>query len=173
MIAGLSINAFTLIHVIISLIAIATSFVVIFGMLRSDKLGGWTAVCLLFTVLTTVTGFMFSMNGFTPAIGTGVVSAVLLAFALVGLYVMKLAGPWRWIYVVTAVAAFWFNFFVLIVQSFEKLKFLNPTAPMVGPPFAEPVNTYFIVVQAVALLFFVVMGFLAARKFRPGFPLAK
>jgi hypothetical protein len=170
-IVGLSINAFTTLHVIISLIAIATSFVVMFGMLRSNKLPGWTAVCLLFTVLTTVTGFMFPFNGFTPAIGTGVVSAVLLAFALAGLYVMKLAGSWRWIYVVTAVAAFWFNVFVLIVQSFEKLKFLNPAAPMVGPPFAEPANTYFIVAQAAALLFFVVMGFLAARKFRPGFPL--
>jgi hypothetical protein len=170
-IVGLSINAFTTIHVIISLIAIATSFVVMFGMLRSNKLAGWTAVCLLFTVLTTVTGFMFPFNGFTPAIGTGVVSAVLLAFALVGLYVMKLAGSWRWIYAVTAVAAFWFNVFVLIVQSFEKLKFLNPAAPMVGPPFAEPANTYFIVAQAVALLFFVAMGFLAAKKFRPGFPL--
>jgi hypothetical protein len=171
MIVGLPIDTFTKLHVIISLIAIATSFVVMFGMLRSNKLAGWTAVCLLFTVLTTVTGFMFPLNGFTPAIGTGVVSAVLLAFALVGLYVMKLAGPWRWIYVVTAVAAFWFNAFVLIVQSFEKLKFLNAAAPMVGPPFAEPANTYFIVAQAVTLLFFIVMGFLAARKFRPAFPL--
>lgn len=168
MVVGLSIQAFTTLHVIISLIAIATSFVVMFGMLGSNKLPGWTAVCLFFTVLTTVTAFMFPFNGFTPAIGTGIVSAVLLAFALVGLYVKKLAGSWRWIYVVTAVAAFWFNVFVLIVQSFEKVKFLNSAAPMVGPPFAEPANTQFAIAQGVALVFFIVMGFLAVRKFRPG-----
>lgn len=172
MIVGLSIQTFTTIHVIISLIAIATSFVVMFGMLGSNKLPGWTAVCLFFTVLTTVTGFMFPFAGFTPAIGTGVISAVLLAFALVGLYVKKLAGSWRWIYVVTAVAAFWFNVFVLIVQSFGKLKFLNAAAPMVGPPFAEPVNTHFAIAQGVALLFFVVVGFLALRKFRPDPPIS-
>ena len=75
MIVGLSIQTFTTLHVVISLLAIATSFVVMFGMLGSNKLPAWTAVCLFFTVLTTVTGFMFPFNGFTPAIGTGVVSA--------------------------------------------------------------------------------------------------
>lgn len=172
MIAGLTIQTFTTLHVIISLIAIATSFVVLFGMLGSNKLPGWTAVCLFFTVLTTVTGFMFPFAGFTPAIGTGVVSSVLLLLALYGLYIKKLAGSWRWIYVITAVAAFWFNVFVLIVQSFEKVKFINPAAPMVGPPFAEPTNTHFAIAQGVALVFFVVTGFLAARKFRPGPPMA-
>ncbi len=76
-------------------------------------------------------------------------------------------GAWRWIYVATAVAAFWFNFFVLIVQSFEKVKLLNPAAPMVGPPFAEPVNTHFVIAQAVGLVFFVLVGIVAAWKFRP------
>lgn len=172
MIVGLSIQAFTIIHVIISLIAITTSFVVMFGMLGSHKLPGWTAVCLFFTVLTTVTGFMFPFNGFTPAIGTGIVSSVLLAIALVGLYGKNLAGSWRWVYVVSAVAAFWFNVFVLIVQSFEKLKFLNAAAPMVGPPFAEPANTQFAIAQGLVLVFFVVMGFLAVRKFRPDAPMS-
>jgi hypothetical protein len=167
MTAGLSIQTFTIIHVIISLIAIATSFIVMFGMLGSNRLPGWTGLCLFFTALTTVTGFMFPFNGFTPAIGTGIVSVVLLLFALVGLYAKKLAGSWRWIYVVTAVAAFWFNVFVLIVQSFEKVKLLNAAAPMVGPPFAEPANTYFVITQGLILVVFVVLGFLAVRKFRP------
>ncbi len=69
---------------------------------------------------------------------------------------------------VSALASLWFNVFVLIVQSFEKLSLLNPLAPQVGPPFSEPQNTYFIVVQSVALLFFVVGGIVAAIKFRPG-----
>jgi hypothetical protein len=58
--------------------------------------------------------------------------------------------------------------FVLIVQSFQKLSFLNPLAPQAGPPFAEPQNTQFAIAQGVALLFFVVMGIATAVKFRPG-----
>lgn len=171
MIFGLSTSAFTALHVIISLIAIATSFVVMAGMLGSKRLSGWTAVCLLFTVLTTVTGFMFPISGFTPALGTGIASSVLLIIAVTALYAKHLMGAWRWIYVVTAVAAFWFNVFVLIVQSFEKLSLLNPAAPMVGPPFTEPVNTRFIIAQAVALVLFVLIGVVAAKKFRPNSPL--
>lgn len=171
MIFGLSTSAFTTLHVIISLIAVASSFVVMAGMLGSKRLPGWTAICLFFTVLTTVTGFMFPIGGFTPALGTGIVSSVLLIVALIALYARHLVGAWRWIYVVTAVAAFWFNVFVLIVQSFEKLLLLNPAAPMVGPPFAEPVNTRFIIAQAIALVLFALIGVIAAKKFRPNSPL--
>jgi hypothetical protein len=171
MIFGLSIATFTTLHVIITLIAIVTSFIVMIGMLGSKRLPGWTAICLLFTVLTSVTGFMFPISGFTPALATGVISLALLIAALIALYTKHLTGAWRWIYVVTAVAAFWFNVFVLIVQSFEKLSFLNPAAPMVGPPFAEPVNTRFIIAQAVALVLFLLIGIIAAKKFRPGSPL--
>jgi hypothetical protein len=167
MIIGLSIATFTTIHVIITLIAIATSVIVMFGMVTNKALPGWTAICLLFTVLTSATGFMFPFNGFTPAIGTGIISSVLLIVALIALYAKHLAAAWRWLYVATAVATFWFNFFVLIVQSFEKLPVLNAAAPMVGPPFAEPVNTHFIIAQAVALLVFIAVGILGVIKFRP------
>lgn len=170
MIFGLSTSAFTTLHVVITLIAIATSFVVMFALVTSKAMPGWTAICLLFTVLTSVTGFMFPISGFTAALGTGIISSALLIAALIALYAKHLTGSWRWIYVVTAVAAFWFNVFVLIVQSFEKLTFLNAAAPMVGPPFAEPVNTRFIVAQSVVLLVFVAVGVVAARKFRPGAP---
>jgi hypothetical protein len=168
MIFGLSTSAFTTLHVVISLIAIATSFIVMYGMTDSKPMPGWTAICLFFTVLTTVTGFMFPISGFTPALATGIISSVLLIVALIALYAKHLTGAWRWIYVVTAIAAFWFNVFVLIVQSFEKVSFLNPAAPMVGPPFAEPVNTRFIIAQAVALVLFLLIGAIAAKKFHPG-----
>ena len=170
MIFGLSTSAFTTLHVVITLIAIATSFVVMFGLVTSKAMPGWTAICLLFTVLTSVTGFMFPISGFTAALGTGIISSALLIAALIALYAKHLTGSWRWIYVVTAVAAFWFNVFVLIVQSFEKLTFHNAAAPMVGPPFAEPVNTRFIVAQSVVLLVFLAVGVVAAKKFRPGAP---
>ena len=167
MILGLSTELFTTIHVIISLVAIVSGIVVIIGMLGSNRMPGLTALFLFMTILTSVTGFFFPIHGFTPAIGVGIVSLILLLLAVVALYGKRLAGVWRWIYVVTAVTALWFNVFVLIVQSFEKLTLLNAKAPQVGPPFSEPANTNFAIVQAVALAIFVVLGLIAVFKFRP------
>jgi hypothetical protein len=167
MILGMSLQTFTLLHVIITLIAIVSGLVVLFGMLGSHRLPALTALFLLTTVLTSVTGFMFPIKGFTPALGVGFISMVVLVIALLALYGKHLAGAWRWIYVAAAVLALWFNVFVLIVQSFEKLSFLNPLAPQVGPPFSEPQNTHFAIAQGAALVFFVVLGLIAAFKFRP------
>ena len=69
---------------------------------------------------------------------------------------------------VTAITALWFNVVVVIVQSFQKISLLNPLAPQVGPPFAEPQNTQFLIAQVVAMGFFVVLGILAVLRFRPG-----
>ena len=168
MILGMSTSLFTTIHVIISLIAIASGLIVLIGMLGSHRLAGWTALFLFMTILTSVTGFLFPIKGFTPAIGVGIVSLVILVIALIALYGKHLAGAWRWIYVVSAVAALWFNVFVLIVQSFEKLSLLNPHAPQVGPPFPEPQNTQFAIAQAAALAVLLLLGIIAAIKFRPG-----
>lgn len=129
MVLGLSIQTFTLIHVIISLLAIASGIVVLVGMFRSNRMPGWTAFFLLTTILTSVTGFLFPIRGFTPAIGTGIISMVLLGVAVYALYSKHLAGAWRWIYVSTATAALYLNVFVLIVQSFQKIPALNPLAP--------------------------------------------
>lgn len=167
MIFGLSIQTFTTLHVIITLIAIATGIVVMLGMLGSHRMPVWTAIFLLTTVLTSVTGFMFPIHGFTPALGGGIISIILLAIALLALYGRHLAGPWRWIYVVTAIASLWFNLFVLIVQAFEKVSILNALAPQVGPPFAEPTNTHFAITQGVTLLVIVIIGALAVIRFRP------
>ena len=172
MVLGLSLQAFTLLHVIISLIAIASGIVVVVGMLNSHRLPGWTGLFLGMTVLTSVTGFLFPIHGFTPALGVGAISLAILVGALVALYARHLNGPWRWVYVITAVAALWFNVFVLIVQSFQKLTLLNPRAPEVGPPFAEPQNTQFMIAQGVALIVTIVLGAVAVRRFRPGMTMA-
>jgi len=167
MILGLSIAAFTTLHVIISLVAIVSGVVVVIGMLGGHRLPGLTALFLLTTVLTSLTGFLFPIRGFTPALGVGLVSCLLLAVALIAVYSRHLAGSWRWLYVTTAVAALWFNVLVLIVQSFVKVSLLNPLAPQVGPPFAEPTNTYFTILQVVALIVFAALGFFAFRRFYP------
>lgn len=168
MILGMSFETFTTVHVIISLIAIAAGLVVLFGMLGSHRLTAWTALFLLTTILTSVTGFMFPIAGFTPALGTGVVSTIALAVALLALYGRGLGGAWRWIYVISAVTALYVNVLVLITQAFEKLTLFNPAAPVFGPPFAEPQNTQFVIAQSAALVFFIVLGLIAAFRFRPG-----
>jgi hypothetical protein len=162
MMLGLSLSAFTILHVIISLIAIVAGLIVMFGMLGSAKPAGLTGVFLLFTILTSVTGFMFPFNGVTPGIIVGILSMILLAIACLALYAMDLAGIWRPIYVVTALVSLYLNCFVLGVQSFLKIPPLHEIAP--GNPPAGPA---FAVVQGVVLLFFVVMIFRVWRRFKP------
>src|ERR1700759_5538610 len=162
MLLGLSLANFTLLHVVISLIAIVAGLIVMFGMLGPYHSGGMTGIFLLFTILTSVTGFMFPFNGVTPGIVVGILSCILLAIACIALYAMHLAGIWRSIYVVTALVSLYLNCFVLGVQSFLKIAFLHELAP--GNPPAGPA---FAVVQGLVLLFFAVMIFRVWRRFKP------
>ena len=163
MILGMPLQAFTILHVIISLIAIVSGLIVLFGMIGAKRRTGWTALFLLATLLTSVTGFMFPVAGFTPALGIGIASLVVLAIALLARYGKRLAGNWRWIYVATAVAALWFNVVALIAQAFLKVPFLHPLAPNGNEP-------PFLIAQGSALLLFVVLGAIAAVRFRPAPP---
>ena len=160
MIIGMSIQTFTILHVVISLVAIASGFVVLFGMLGGHRLPGWTALFLATTILTSVTGFMFPISGFTPAVGTGAVSLVILLVALIALYAKHLSGAWRWIYVATAASALYFNVLVLIVQSFQKIPALHAIAPTQS-------ELPFVFTQGVALVVFVVLGIMAVLRFHP------
>jgi len=162
MLLGLSLSAFTTLHVIISLIAIVAGLIVMFGMLGPYHSGGLAGIFLLLTILTSVTGFMFPFNGVTPGIIVGILSCILLAIACLALYSMKLAGPWRWIYAVTALFSLYLNVFVLGVQRFLKIPPLHELAP--GNPPAGPA---FAVVQGIALVFFIVMIIQACRRFKP------
>lgn len=160
MIASLSIEHFTILHVAISLIAIVSGLIVLAGMLKARRLPGWTALFLATTILTSVTGFMFPINGLTPGIVIGLISIVILAAALTALYVKGLSGAWRWIYVTTALIALYFNVFVLIVQSFQKVPALQKLAPTQS-------ELPFQIVQGVILAAFLIFGTVAARRFRP------
>ena len=162
MILGLSVAAITLIHVIISMIGIVTGLMAMIGLLTSKPMPGWTAVFLLTTILTSVTGFMFPFDKLLPSHVIGIISLVLLAVACFALYSQKLAGRWRWIYVVTAMTALYLNIFVLIIQSFLKIPPLHALAPSVPP--SEPP---FAVVQGIVLVLFVAATVMAVRKFRP------
>jgi hypothetical protein len=162
MILGMSLSTFTMLHVIISLIGIVSGFVVLFELFGSSRIPGLTALFLLTTILTSATGFLFPFEKLLPSHIVGTLSLVLLAIACVALYVMNLAGAWRWIYVLTAMVALYLNVFVLVIQSFLKIGPLHALAPSVPP--SEPP---FAVVQGIVLVFFVVAIFGAARRFRP------
>jgi hypothetical protein len=160
MILGMSLSTFTTLHVIISLIAIVTGLVALLGMLGGRKLGGWTAIFLATTVLTSVTGFLFPFTKLLPSHVVGIKSLAVLAAALLALYVFRLDGPWRWIYVVGAVLALYLNVFVGVVQAFQKLAFLQPLAP-------TQAEAPFVVAQVVVLAIFAALGFLAVKRFHP------
>ena len=151
---------YTIIHTLISLVGIFTGLVVLFGMLVAKRLDGWTKWFLITTVATSVTGFFFPFHGFTPAHGVGIISLLVLAVAIYARYPRQLAGHWRWIYVVTAVIALYLNMFVGVVQTFLKVPALKAMAPtQTEPPFK--------LAQLVVLALFIVLGVVAAIRFRP------
>jgi len=151
-------SAFTLFHVALGLVGILSGFVVVGGFLTAKRRNSWTALFLLSTVLTSVTGFLFPFHKFLPSHAIGIVSLLVLAVAILALYVFHLAGPWRRTYVISAVIALYLNVFVLIAQFFMKIPALKALAPTQSePPF---LNT-----QVVVMLIFIVLGVLAAKRF--------
>jgi len=165
MILGMSLSTFVTVHVIISLIGIAAGIIVMFGMLGSNRMPGLTAIFLLFTILTSATGFVIPpllSETLLPSHMIGILSLVLLAIACIALYGMELSGAWRWIYVVTAMISLYLNVFVLIIQSFLKVPALHALAPSVPP--SEPP---FAIVQGIVLVFFVIVIIGAVRRYRP------
>jgi hypothetical protein len=153
-------QTFTLLHVVLSLIGIVAGLVALFGMFRNHPLNGWTLVFVVTTLATTLTGFLFPFRGFTPAIGTGIVSSLVLAPTVLARYTFRLAGRWRWIYVVGAVVSLYLNCFVLVVQAFLKVPALHALAPQGNEP-------TFVLTQGLVLVLFVIAGFLAVRRFHP------
>ena len=165
MILGLSLSTFVTVHVVISLIGIVAGIIVMFGMLGSNRMPGLTAIFLLFTILTSATGFVIPplvFDKFLPSHLFGFLSLALLAVACFALYGKKLSGAWRWIYVLTALISLYLNVFVLVIQSFLKVPALHALAPSVPP--AEPP---FAIAQGIVLVFFVIVIVGAVRRYRP------
>lgn len=157
---GLSFSAFTTLHVVISLIGIVAGVIVLLAMTGGRHLGGLTAVFLITTVLTSVTGFMFPFNQLLPSHVVGAISLAVLVLSLLALYGKHLAGAWRAVYVVTATIALWLNVFVGVVQAFQKVSFLQPLAP-------TQAEAPFVVAQVAVLCVLAVLGVLAFRRYHP------
>jgi len=150
-------STLTMVHVALSLIGIATGFLVIFQMIGGKTLGGLNTIFLATTILTSVTGFFFPITKVTPGLVIGGISLVVLAIALFALYSKKLTGGWRTVYVVTAVIAQFFNVLVLIVQSFRKIHALHAMAPTGEEPIVK-------IVQVCALVLCIVLGIAAGKN---------
>jgi len=151
---------YTIIHTLISLVAIVTGLVVVFGMLAGNRLDGWTKWFLVTAVATTITGFFFPFHGFTPAIGLGIISLPFLALTIYARYPKELARAWRGIYVAGAVICLYFNLFVLIVQSFEKIPALHALAP-------TQTESPFKLTQLAVLTISALLCIVALLRFRP------
>jgi hypothetical protein len=154
-------NALLLFHVGVSVVAIIAGFIALYGLLTGKLLGGVTALFLLTTAATSITGFFFHRPHILPSHIVGAISLVVLAATALALYSFGLRGKWRVLYVLGATLSLYLNVFVLVAQAFLKVASLHALAPNGSePPFA--------IAQGVVLLVFVIIGLTATRRFRPG-----
>ena len=159
MVWGMTLGTFTAVHVVLSLVGIGAGLIVMIGLLTRRQLGGWTALFLVTTIATSLTGFGFPVDHLLPSHIVGIASLVVLAVALVALYGLHLRGIWRGIYVVCAALALYFNIFVGVVQAFLKVPALHALAP-------QQTELPFVVAQLLVLAVFIVLTVVAARRFR-------
>jgi len=151
-----------ILHVALSLVGIATGFVVIYGLITSQPFDGLTLVFLATTIATSVTGFppFFRFEKLLPSHVVGIISLVVLLLAVYARYPAALAGGWSTTYVVTAVIAQYLNVFVLVVQLFLKVPALKALAP-------TQKEAPFKLAQSLVLLAFIAGGWFAATSFEP------
>jgi hypothetical protein len=159
MILGMSLSTFTLVHVLISLAGIGSGLIVVYGMFTANRLNGWTAIFLVTTILTSLTGYLFPFEHILPSHIIGAISLVALAIALMARYARDMEHSWRSIYVISAVLGLYLNVFVAVAQCFMKIPVVHALAPTQKEP-------PFLIAQLVVMAIFVVIGIFAVKKFR-------
>ena len=156
-------QALTLAHTAISLIAIALGFLVLYGMFGSRHMPRTALWFLVTTFLTTLTGFIFfKRDQLLPSHITGIVALIVLLPTCFALYMRRLQGGWRRVYVIGAVISLYLNVFVLVVQLFLKVPAIHALAPN-APDNPEPA---FKIAQGAVFVLFVFAGYLAVKRFR-------
>ena len=150
---------YTLIHVVLSLVGAIAGLVVVGGLMAGVRFNRWTGLFLATTVLTSVTGFGFPFVKLLPSHIVGVVSLLVLPFAIAALYWKRLAGIWREVFVVLSVLALYLNAFVLLAQFLQKIPVLAAIAP-------NPQAPAFAATQVLVLVLFVGLGWAAVKGFR-------
>jgi hypothetical protein len=160
MILGMSLRTFTYLHVYISLIAIGAGFIVVYGMIAAKRVPLLTSVFLFMTALTSLTGFLFPFKGVTPADVLGILSLIVIVIAFIARRRSQTSGVWRGTYVISSILALYFNFFVLIVQSFQKIPSLHALAP-------TQTELPFKLAQLITLIVVITLTTMAFKKYRP------
>ena len=152
-------SAFTLFHVAVSLAAIAAGFVVVAELAHNRLSDRLINFFLATTAITSITGFLFPFHGITPGQVLGVLSLIALAVAVVARKRLATQHRLRRTYVVSLLVSLYFNVFVLVVQSFEKVPSLHVLAP-------TQKESPFKIAQLGVLLLFVVIGFVTVTRYR-------
>ena len=156
----MDITTLTLVHTVISIVAIAAGLVVVGGLIAGVRIDGWTGIFLVTTALTSITGFFFPFTQLLPSHWVGIISLLILPFVIAARYWKHLRGVWRGTYVVGTVLVLYLNFFILLVQLFRRIPALIVAAPkQTEPPF--------VLTQLLVLALFAWLGFAAFRRFRP------
>jgi hypothetical protein len=159
MILGMTLSAFTLFHVVLSLVGIVSGFIVVYGLLTGKQLEILTVIFLIFTVLTSATGFLFPFKHLLPSHIVGALSLLVLAVAIVARYSRHLEGGWRGTYVICAMVALYLNCFVLVAQAFLKVPALHKLAPTGN-------ELPFLIAQLAVMALFILLTIGAGRRFR-------
>ena len=158
MVWGMTLETFTVVHVVLSVVGIGAGLVVLVGLIAGRYLGVWTTLFLAATVLTCVTGFGFPVAHVLPSHIVGVVCLLVLVLASVALYARGLRGAWRAIYVVSAGLALYLNVFVGVVQAFLNVPALHALAP-------QQTEGPFVAAQLLVLALFILLTIAAVRRF--------
>jgi hypothetical protein len=153
------ITTFTLIHTLISLVAIVAGLVVVGGLMSGARLDGWTGLFLVTTALTSITGFGFPFVRLLPGHIIGILSLILLVPVILARYRKRLEGVWRGVYVVGSVLVLYLNVFILVDQLFKRI----PALIVLAPTHKEPPYG---LTQVLVLALFVALGVGAFKLFR-------
>jgi hypothetical protein len=150
--------AFTFLHVALSLIGMASGIVALYvGPLGSRGATCVTALFIVSTLATSLSGFMFPSLRLGPGHVTGAMTLLVFVPTLLALYRYRLAEPWRQVYTIGAATALYLNVFIAVLQAFGKVSILRPLAPSFAAP---PL----VATQLVVLAIFIALLLLAARR---------
>jgi hypothetical protein len=134
---GMSLSTYTVVHVVLSLIGIASGVLVLLRPSASPKPWGLTTLFLATTLAASVTGLLYllALPRFRMGHGLGVASLLVFGPTLLALYRHRLAGPWRGVYIAGAATLLYLNAFIAVMQAFAKIGFLRALpATTLGSP---------------------------------------
>lgn len=147
----MNIPILTLVHIAASIAALLAGLITLGRLFENRTVGVSTRTFLGATLVTVVTGFLFPLDKFTPAIAVGVLCVPLLVVALIAIFMQRLAGRWLSIYILSAVSLVYLNTLVLGAQLLMKVPALQEIAPSEKSP-------VFVGVQLAILIAFGVLG---------------